>query len=255
MTPLDTLLARYPELASQLQSLQILLARGPYPQVLAIGDYNTGKSSLLNALMAQERFAVADRRETRQLQSALAHGVAWLDTPGLHADPSGQDDTLSLQAIDHADHLLLLHALSNGELAPDLLQLAQGRDATLVLTRIDECEPAQQQEILAKISQQWQGPLFLCSSQYWQTGLRLAQPELQELSGIPALRQQLLSAAANWLTCRQQALDRERFAVNRKLRGWAALRKIHLEEQETAAMQANLDLLRRLDSLRTQLVN
>ncbi|MGU5545195.1 GTPase [Aeromonas veronii] len=200
----DTLQAQYPDLAEYIAPLQA----SPLPVVAAIGDYNTGKSALLNALMERDLFTVADRRETRYLQQGIAHGLCWLDTPGLNADPDGADDTASQQAMAQADHLLILHAIGNGELAPTLLALLEEHDATLVITRIDEVSDVDLQQSLSTIEQQWNGPLLLCSSTRWQQGQIPGQEALRAASGIAALRQQLITDSATWLARRQQRFAR-----------------------------------------------
>lgn len=75
-----------PDQTDQINRLQYLLAEARLPVVSVIGKYNHGKSSLLNALVECEQFAVSDARETTALSDFEYQGVRWLDTPGLDAD-------------------------------------------------------------------------------------------------------------------------------------------------------------------------
>ena len=150
-----------PELTDTLLQLKRLHQAGSQPVVAAIGDYNVGKSSLLNALIGEDIFAVADRRETRQVARHMAGGICWLDTPGLDADLTAGDDQRAHCARHQADVLLFLHNVSNGELSPNQLaqlqqlqQLPQGPQLQLVLTRIDECQPVALAKICARIQGQ-----------------------------------------------------------------------------------------------------
>lgn len=246
---LDTLLGRYPDPHDQIAPLQALYRADPRPTVAAIGDYNTGKSALLNALMERDLFTVADRRETRQLQSGLAYGLCWLDTPGLNADPSGADDMASQQAMAQADHLLILHALGNGELAPDLLPLLEEHDATLVLTRIDECSEEAREAALAAIFQQWDGPLVLCSSTRWQLGKRVGETSVLANSGIPALRQQLMADAAGWLARRQRRFARLKGALEQILQARQIKLQARMLKAQLQPLSARESLADRLNQI------
>jgi tRNA U34 5-carboxymethylaminomethyl modifying GTPase MnmE/TrmE len=74
-----------PRRADDMARLGILLRRSE-PIVTVIGKYNHGKSRLLNELIGDETFAVADKRETVRLSDYLQNGVRWLDALGLDAD-------------------------------------------------------------------------------------------------------------------------------------------------------------------------
>lgn len=58
-----------PDQTDQINRLQYLLAEARLPVVSVIGKYNHGKSSLLNALVECEQFAVSDARETTVLSN------------------------------------------------------------------------------------------------------------------------------------------------------------------------------------------
>src|SRR5699024_11841545 len=78
--------------------MQLLMDQQRLPTITVVGKYNHGKSSLLNALVGETHFAVADKRQTRCLERAVADGVCWLDAPGLDADIRSEDDAHAHQA-------------------------------------------------------------------------------------------------------------------------------------------------------------
>lgn len=246
---LDTLQEHYPDLAEQIAPLQALYQANPLPVVAAIGDYNTGKSALLNALMERDLFTVADRRETRSLQAGTAHGLYWLDTPGLNADPDGADDMASQQAMACADHLLILHAVSNGEMAPALLGLLEEHDATLVLTRIDEVSEDDLQQSLVAIERQWDGPLMLCSSTRWQQGQTPGQETLLAASGIAALRQQLIADSDHWLARRQRRFARYKHRLDQILFARESQVQARINQAHLSPLLARETLAERLNHI------
>ena len=90
------------------------------PIVLCMGIYNSGKSSLLNALIddfENETFKVADKRETLETKSVEHRGIIYTDTPGLNATPD--DDEKALGDEFMSDVNIFLHSLSGGELKKD----------------------------------------------------------------------------------------------------------------------------------------
>jgi hypothetical protein len=86
--------------------LGILLGHSE-PIITVIGKYNHGKSHLLNELIGQETFVVADKRETVRLLDRVHNGVRWLDAPGLDADV-GTDDARERMASLEAFRVLQL---------------------------------------------------------------------------------------------------------------------------------------------------
>jgi GTP-binding protein EngB required for normal cell division len=144
----DALLGQLPACQADVLRLQWLCG-STLPEVVVLGKYNHGKSSLLNALVGQpNRFGVADYRKTILVEDCDAGGVRWVDTPGLGADVNCQDDQRAMDAAcSRADVRLLVHSLKEGELDGDELALARtlqeeerqtGRTLLVVLTQLDE---------------------------------------------------------------------------------------------------------------------
>ncbi|THJ36073.1 hypothetical protein E8K88_02035 [Lampropedia aestuarii] len=196
------------------------------PVVTVVGKYNHGKSSLLNALLGSDVFAVADRRETVQLQQHMHEGVAWLDAPGLDADVAAGDDALAEEAIwQYSDIRLLVHAAKEGELdhaeralLEQLYHDAQysQRQTVLVLTQIDQIpDEAVAQRVMSALAAQLQTLDNNCpppsppwawlgvSATRYQRGTQEGKQLLIEKSGIPSLQTALSQAKAAVAAARQ----------------------------------------------------
>lgn len=201
-----------PTMHSNVQRFFALLERSEAFQVVAVGKYNHGKSTLLNALSGRNAFSVADRRETRQVQTTESHGVVWIDTPGLDADVQGEDDRLAIEAATaQADLLLLVHNVRSGELdahecafAKKLLRDAALRDnVALVVTQKDQLTDEACAEVLRRIEAQ----LPEMTHRFVVAAVLDAHEKaaVRTLSGIPALRA--------WIGERQQQAAATRHAA------------------------------------------
>jgi hypothetical protein len=196
-----------PERADDLARLEILLRHGE-PIVTVIGKYNHGKSRLLNELIGQNTFAVADRRETVKLSDSVSQGVRWLDAPGLDADVGTEDDRHALHAAWlHSDIRLFVHAAKEGELdASELALLAElradgdrsKRQTLFVLSQVDQlADDAELEKVRHAIGAQLPGiALRGVSSTRHRKGLEEGKKLLLEKSGMPLLRAALDAALA-----------------------------------------------------------
>lgn len=211
-----------------------VLAEDSWPVVTVIGKYNHGKSRLLNELIGQEVFAVADRRETVALADIVHQRVRWLDAPGL--DASADDDGHARRAAWLlSDIRLFVHAAKAGELdrqERELLAALRDDDARthrqtlVVLTQVDQlADEAELQAVRDAVAAQAHSP-HLVSAVRHRKGLEQGKPLLVERSGIPALRQALAAALAQV----PRARAREGAAL------WAGLRA---SLQKLAARQAD----------------
>ncbi|MFW1945029.1 GTPase [Acinetobacter guillouiae] len=199
----NTILTVVPEDAKALARLRAILQAGPFPTVTVIGKYNHGKSRLLNELIGQDIFSVADKRETVALSEHLQHHIRWLDAPGLDADVATIDDQLAQDAMwNKADIRLMVHSVREGEFDPYELHLFQQfeqdakqtqRQSLLLLTQIDQIPD---QTILAQIigSIQNQAPtatVLPISATRHRQGIENSKPILVQRSGIPELQHTL----------------------------------------------------------------
>lgn len=213
----SAVLAALPGRASDLARLRFM-ASERRPVITVVGKYNHGKSRLLNELIGQTVFSVADRRETLELSRHAHDHVCWLDAPGLDADVNRVDDDHALQAIWlQADIRLFVHAAKEGELDGRELALWRSlredgrrtrRQTLLVLSQVDQLAGAsEQQDVVQAIGAQAPGDaLHPVSSTRYRQGLEGGKPLMIERSGIPALQVALQVA----LECVPQARAHER---------------------------------------------
>ncbi|CAG9253583.1 50S ribosome-binding GTPase [Paraburkholderia unamae] len=193
-----------PDRANDLARLQILVSDGE-PVVTVIGKYNHGKSSLLNALIGRDAFAVSDKRETVTMSDSVHLGVRWLDAPGLDADVGNEDDRQALQAAWlKSDIRLFVHAAKEGELDSAELALladlhADGkrteRQTLFVLSQVDQLgDESEIHKVGSAIGEQMPGiVLNAASSTRHRKGVEGGKQLLLEKSGIPALHTALHS--------------------------------------------------------------
>lgn len=161
LTKLQKLL---PGSKANLRRLAYLLEADDKPRVAVFGKYNHGKSTLLNSIIGEERFKVADKRETVEVAEFEHDGVMWIDTPGLDADVNGQDDhRAKVAAFEKADILCLVHSCKTGELDRDEMQLYRQlmrqdhnyrSKIVLALTQIDQISPEELAAVEEKIREQ-----------------------------------------------------------------------------------------------------
>lgn len=222
------------------------------PIVSAYGVYNSGKSSLLNAIMDKDVFDTADARCTVESQSLEFKGLTLLDTPGLNA--SVHDDKTAHHAVTHSSLVLFVHNVRVGELdAHEVEELARlSRSATMmpiVWLVLTHCEGIDQEDIIRvqdRIVSQWQAYLdhppsacFPVRTHTYQKGKQAHKPGLCDHAGIPALRLQLLDMSDALCDALQ---DAQRTAAITLLRDFLESRMSVLHAQEERHIQARKEL-------------
>ena len=197
------ILAVLPTYNLPLTRLRAIVQAGQLPTVTVIGKYNHGKSRLLNELIGDDIFSVADKRETTTLSEHLQHNIRWLDAPGLDADVATLDDQHAQDAMwNKADIRLMIHSVREGEFDPYELQLFQQfehdatqtqRQSVLVLTQIDQIpDPAVLTHIVDSIQKQAPAATVLpVSATRHRQGIENSKALLVQRSGIPELQQTL----------------------------------------------------------------
>mgnify|MGYP001398777415 CR=1 FL=1 len=89
--------------------------------IVNAGRMNHGKSSLFNAILDKNAFAVADIRTTIACKEEIfSPGVIFIDTPGL--DALKKDDEIAFEAYKKANLIVFVHTLRIGEFHSDELQ-------------------------------------------------------------------------------------------------------------------------------------
>mgnify|MGYP000844873510 CR=1 FL=1 len=202
----EAILNVLPQHEITLKRLEKLANKDALPVVTVMGKYNHGKSRLLNELIGDDLFAVADKRETKALHLAEHQGVTWIDAPGLDADVHEVDDSFAEKALwIKSDIRFLVHAAKEGELDASETELLKSlnqdeqqtkRQSIFVLTQIDQVADDETMErINHHLSAQLENtPIFPVSSVRHRKGVEENIPIFIEKSGIPALEEHLQKA-------------------------------------------------------------
>ena len=183
------------------------------PRIVCTGIYNAGKSTLLNALCAEERFPTGDVPTTKKLAQSEFDGAVYIDTPGLNAE--AEDDQEARSACDTADFILFVSNAQNGGIGvaeagwlQDLRERCTSkslkRRMVYVLTHCGQIE----EEDLPGIQSQFRQDLdracgfapkeiFCVDSLIYREGAEKNAPELVEYSGIPRLQAHLAQRVAD----------------------------------------------------------
>lgn len=201
-----TILTVVPEYTEQLARFRAIMLAGDTPTVTVVGKYNHGKSLLLNQLIGEDRFAVADKRQTTTLSDHIHHQVRWLDAPGLDADVNYNDDQYAQLAVwQQSDIRLFVHSLREGEFDAQetaLLAALQAdehtthRQTIVVFTQIDQlADEGTLRQITERLQQQatLDDALYV-SAQRHRQGIEKNKTLLIEKSGIAQLKQRLTEA-------------------------------------------------------------
>jgi GTP-binding protein len=139
------------------ENVAALEAEGELPKFAIIGQPNVGKSSLLNALIGQERTIVSDiagtTRDTIHTHYNLFHKeFVLIDTAGIrrktkvHEDLEFYSVIRAIKAMDEADICMLLLDAEKGITAQDLnifsLAVRKGKGIVLLVNKWDKMEKA-----------------------------------------------------------------------------------------------------------------
>ena len=121
---------------------------GERPRVVLFGQYNSGKTSLIRRLLAEDGtpvpswLTVGPEPETFQPGEIASGGFVYVDTPGMSARSTTEHEHLALDTLGSADLVMLLLAGQPGsEALKQMTGLAErgftGETTLVVITRYD----------------------------------------------------------------------------------------------------------------------
>jgi GTP-binding protein Era len=154
-------------LAQDYEAVQAMLDKLEHGHVhlAAFGRVSTGKSSLLNALIGEDRFTVSPLHgETKQSSMQAwreeeAGGVYLIDTPGLDEAGGEEREALAKEVAGRADLVLFVVDGDITETELDSLRtlLTRGRPVIVVLNKSDLFTNDEQQQLLAALRRRTTG--------------------------------------------------------------------------------------------------
>lgn len=208
-----------PKSEPHLKRLKFLQEQANDIRVAVFGKFNHGKSTLLNAIIGKDIFAVADKRETTEVSEYKYNDIIWVDTPGLDADVYGEDDKKAREgAFKIADFLFLVHSVKTGELDKYEMQLYRdlmeqdknyNKKMFLVLTQIDQLVKEDFQRVFKRIKEQFpELNIFSVSATRYMRGVRENKNIFIENSGMNELIKLISALDKNIESLRMQEKKR-----------------------------------------------
>ena len=217
------------------------------PHIACTGIYDTGKSTLLNALAGEDIFATGDVPTTKKVAQAEFGGAVYIDTPGLNA--TEEDDQETQTAYETADFILFVASAQNGGISAaeaGWLQRLNVRCSNLqqrliyVLTHCTQVDPSQLPAIQEQVRKDFvravefePEEIFCVDSITYQRGKQGNKGTLIEHSGILQLQVRLAEHIASAEKILQEAQKAE-----------LAARRQTVQEQITrisASVRAEID--------------
>jgi len=149
---------------SELEGMLAKLEQGEI-HIAVLGEVSVGKSSLLNALLGEARFATSPLHgETRRPDQARwreekSGGVALLDTPGINEVGGEERERMARSVAERADLVLFVvdGDLNATERAALDEALGPGRPVIVVLNKADRYTQAERESLLARLGERLAG--------------------------------------------------------------------------------------------------
>lgn len=268
---INELLHYLPQEEQNLNRLMYIKNNASKPRIAVFGKYNHGKSTLLNALVGQDIFKTADKRETVENKEEEQENVIWVDTPGLDADVKRKDDAQAIKgAFEVADYLFLVHQVQAGELdkyeLDVFLKLARqdknySQKMFLILTQVDQKSPDDVATVERKIREQLKQSLDLqqlevikISAQRYLRGIQENKPifcEKSNLNELFCLTGKLIEQIG---VARQKEVKRLKSKVLLELRSKKEWTTAEIMSQRAKAMKERTALQRDIKTLSQALV-
>ncbi len=203
-----------PEVYQKWQGLIEKLSSGSKITVANTGLYNSGKSSLFNALLGREHFKVGAIPTTKTGdREILTDSIELLDTPGIDT-PDSSDDAAAFDALMRSDIILMIHNVKTGMLNRAeyewLKRIAEGMNRETIADRMifvstwtDEIQDKSdleklRSEIQRQVREAANGIEIRyaeVSAKRFKTGIENDKKALVDASGIPEFRNFVIDAA------------------------------------------------------------
>lgn len=156
----ESLTSDYQAVAGMLEKLE-----HGHLHIAVFGRVSTGKSSLLNALIGEQRFAVSPLHgETRhadmqEWQEQQAGGVYLIDTPGLDEAGGDEREAMAVEVAQRSDLVLMVLDGDITDTERDALRtlVGQGRPVIVVLNKSDLYTTAETDALLESIREKVSG--------------------------------------------------------------------------------------------------
>jgi len=156
----DSLAHDYDSVEAMLNKLQ-----HGHLHIAVFGRVSTGKSSLLNALIGEQKFTVSPlhgatkRTSMEQWSEVEAAGVYLIDTPGLD-EAGGEDREAMAREVAHRSDLVIFVVdgdITDSELTSLRTLLAQGRPVVVALNKADLYTADELAELLVSVRDKTEG--------------------------------------------------------------------------------------------------
>ena len=184
------------------------------PKITCAGIYNSGKSSVLNALTDSDHFAVGDIPTTASIDEYEHNGFLYVDTPGLNAN--NFDNETAQKAFKDADVILFVTNMLSGGLSAaeadylkKLAEILGGTDnlkeqTIFAMSNLHQVSKDSVDEIINEHSKSIESTLgfkpkkiiSFDSVTYWE-GKRSGSDQLISASGLNNLKAEIISVENN----------------------------------------------------------
>lgn len=201
------------------------------PRIVCAGIYNSGKSTLLNALTGGNNFEVGDIPTTSAVEEVELNGYTYVDTPGLNAN--NMDNETAQRAFKDADVIVFVSNIMSGGLKSDeaeylkkLVDILGGTDnlksqTIFVMSNKDQVSEDEAEKIAAEHSRNIEktvgykpDEIFIYDAVTYETGVKEVSDVLINHSGINELKK-LITEKANIVSDSMEKISENRFAAKK----------------------------------------
>lgn len=201
------------------------------PRIVCAGIYNSGKSTLLNALTGGNNFEVGDIPTTSAVEEVELNGYTYVDTPGLNTN--NMDNETAQRAFKDADVIVFVSNIMSGGLKSDeaeylkkLVDILGGTDnlksqTIFVMSNKDQVSEDEAEKIVAEHSRNIEKTvgykpeeIFIYDAVTYETGVKEVSDVLINHSGINELKK-LITEKANTVFGNMEKIRENRIAAKK----------------------------------------